>query len=63
MRSQVSPPSVVRYSPRSSFAPHGWPSAATYTQSAFVGWMTMRPIACVSSRPFSSQVRPPSTDL
>ena len=63
IRSQVSPPSFVRYSPRSSFAPQGCPSAATYTQSAFVGWTTMRPIACVSSSPFSSHVSPPSTDL
>jgi hypothetical protein len=42
---------------------HGAPSAATYTMLGFVGWTTMRPIACVFSRPINFQVMPPSVDL
>src|ERR1700689_4773304 len=60
---QEFPPSVVLYNPRSGFAPHRCPSAATYTISGFVGSITIRPMLCVSSRPTWVQLRPPSIDL
>jgi len=33
----VVPPSLERKTPRSAFAPYGWPSAETYTMSGLVG--------------------------
>ena len=60
---QVRPPSVVRKMPRSPVWPQRWPCAATYTMSAFVGWMTTSLMWCVSVRPRLVKVRPPSVDL
>src|SRR5947199_6147089 len=60
---QVLPPSAVLYTPRSGFAPHKCPSAATYTTSGFFGWITIRPMCRVASSPIFFQVFPPSTDL
>src|SRR6267143_4792198 len=59
----VVPPSVVLYSPRSGFAAHACPSAATYTMLGLVGCTTMRPMAPLRSRPLGFQVSPPSVDL
>src|SRR5258708_18467025 len=36
-RSNVAPPSVERYTPRSSFGPYGWPSAATNSLAGSAG--------------------------
>src|SRR5437660_4282638 len=60
---QVLPPSAVLYTPRSGFAPHKCPSAATYTTSGFFGWITIRPMCRVASSPIFFQVFPPSRDL
>src|SRR6267378_4171298 len=59
----VVPPSVVLYNPRSGFAAHACPSAATYTMLGLVGCTTMRPMAPLRSRPLGFQVSPPSVDL
>ena len=42
--SHVSPPSVVRNTPRSGLGPKGSPSAATKAMSASCGWTLMSPI-------------------
>src|SRR5213078_4633286 len=60
---QVLPPSAVLYTPRSGFAPHKCPSAATYTTAGFFGWITIRPMCRVASSPIFFQVFPPSRDL
>src|SRR2546428_3263918 len=49
--------------PRSVLVPHKWPSAATYTMSGFVGWITTRPIERVSFNPMCVHFLPPSLDL
>src|SRR6266576_707208 len=59
----VFPPSDVLYTPRSGFAPHKCPSAATYTTSGFLGCITIRPMWRVASSPIFFQVFPPSSDL
>ena len=59
---QVLPPSFVRYTPRSGFAPNGLPSTAANAMSGLVGWTAIVPIwprcfqTCV-------HVLPPSTVL
>src|ERR1041385_4605092 len=63
MSCPVFPPSVVLERPRSGFADHAWPSAATYTVFGSFGLTTMRPIAPVFSSPMRVHVRPPSVDL
>src|SRR5437899_12844194 len=45
---QVLPPSAVLYTPRSGFAPHKCPSAATYTTSGFFGWITLGPLCPIA---------------
>src|SRR3990172_7131159 len=60
---QVWPPSVVLKRPRSRLAPHGRPSAATYTALGSRGSMRIRPMAWVSRSPMYVQVRPASVDL
>jgi hypothetical protein len=59
----VSPPSVLRYRPRSTLGPQRCPMAATNTISGFVGSSAMRPISFVARRPMWRHVRPPSVDL
>src|SRR5688572_10111108 len=49
--------------PRSGCGPYACPSAATYTISGFVGWMTMREMRPVLSRPARVHVLPASVDL
>src|SRR6185295_10345230 len=46
--SHVLPPSVVLYTPRSSFGPYGCPSAATKTLFSFLGSISRPPICCAS---------------
>jgi hypothetical protein len=58
-RVQVRPPSSVRYRPRSSFAPHSCPIAATNTRLLFVGSITMRPMCADSRSPTFVNVVPP----
>src|ERR1022692_1590953 len=57
---QVLPPSTDLKRPRSALGPKRCPMAATYTMLGFVESTTMRPIACVSSRPRWFHVLPPS---
>src|SRR5262245_16952707 len=59
----VWPPSTVLKTPRSSFGPHRWPAAATYTIDGLAGCTRMRPTCFVSRRPAAVQVRPASADL
>ena len=54
------PPSFVRNTPRSAFGPYGWPMAATYTTSGFVGSIRIRPIWLLSASPMWVQVLPAS---
>src|SRR6185503_3545219 len=60
---QVLPPSLVRKTPRSSFAFHACPVAQTKTLSDFFGSMAMRAMRSLSPRPTFVQVAPPSVVL
>ena len=60
---QVLPPSVVRYTPRSGLSLNSGPVAATSTVSGRVGWITMRAMRSVFSRPMRVHVSPPSVVL
>ena len=62
-RSHVSPPSVVRYSPRSPPAAHRGPCAATYTVRESSGWIAIIPMWREVSSPMLVNESPPSTDL
>src|SRR6266478_6398763 len=48
---QLRPPSVDRYTPRSSCGPKVWPKAATSTRSGLCGSTRIRPMCRVSTRP------------
>lgn len=61
--SQVSPPSRVRYMPRSGLESQMWPSAATCTMSGFVGCTMIRAMTWVASKPMRFHISPPSVDL
>src|SRR5213076_350705 len=61
--SQVRPPSFERNTPRSGLGPNAWPSTATYTRSALVGWTLMAPIWPASPSPTWAHVLPSSVDL
>src|SRR4030095_15902439 len=56
----VLPPSVVRKIPRSCFAPHACPSAATIATFSFLGSTITAPMLCVSLSPTFFQVLPAS---
>ena len=60
-RSQVAPPSVERYTPRSGLRPKARPSAATYTVSGSRGCTRMRLMWRVASRPRWRHDSPPSS--
>src|SRR4051812_30084875 len=60
---QVLPPSCERKTPRSGFAPYGWPIAATYTRSGFFGSTHTLPIWLLSRSPTFCHVLPASVDL
>src|SRR5690349_11695443 len=59
---QVRPPSRVLYTPRSGFAPHSRPSAATYTVRLSLGSHTMRAMLAVASSPMFFHEPPPSSE-
>src|SRR5918912_1381909 len=62
-RSHDFPPSLVLYRPRSSFGPHRWPSAATYTMFGLRGSISISPMWWVSAKPMDVHESPPSVDL
>ena len=62
-RTQLRPPSTVRYTPRSCCGPVARPSTHAYTMSGFSGWMMIRPMRPDSGSPMFVQVAPASVDL
>ena len=60
---QVSPPSVVLYTPRSPPGPKSGPVAATNTMFSLVGCRTMRLMCLLLGSPISANVLPPSVLL
>ena len=61
-RCQLSPPSRVRYTPRSSEAAQRLPAAATQSVSGSLGCTMIRPTWRVFSSPRRTHVRPPSSE-
>src|SRR5262249_25647325 len=61
-RFHVSPPSVVRYTPRSGLGPNAWPSTAAYAMRGSCGCTIIVPI-CPSCFQTCFQVLPASVDL
>src|SRR5262249_19088891 len=59
----VSPPSLVRKTPRSTFGPNGCPNAATKATLASRGSTRSEPICPTSRRPACVHVLPASVDL
>src|SRR5437870_5497570 len=61
--SHVLPPSFERNTPRSGLGPKAWPSTATETRSALVGWTLMAPIWPALGSPTWVHVFRSSVDL
>ncbi len=61
--SQLAPPSVERYTPRSELGAKALPKAATKTTFGLLGWISTAPIWPTSSSPTRVHVFPASVDL
>src|SRR5207249_836883 len=60
---QLFPPSVVRYTPRSSLSLHALPGTQAKTVFVFVGSMRILAMCSELSSPIFVQFSPPSVDL